>query len=402
MGTDGFPARPPTSITSGWWPRKARVTLSGGLPVVEADIQVSTGEYIRPNTVYHGAAPPVAELEPSIRAGRSRLVLIVCNGCPWAHRSMVTRELLGLHSALELVETDDWSPLPFRVAMPFAVPAISTCGWRIKADRIPPQMKESLPEVLKARVRMSGYLWLWELYVHSDPQATGRVSVPTLWDCETQKIVHNESSSLLRLMNDELRPLCKPGALDLTPAEYDLAAIDRTNEIIYDLNNGVYRVGFVGTAAARQQAIKEVYTALDFLENKLASGGPFVMGEKLTECDVRLYTSLIRFDFGYYLAFKVNEKARLRHAYPNVFKYLQRLYAIPEFSDRSFPSLFGAFYIVISRWEGHTFSNLARVAELSTFILLRATTPDCPAWRFRLAELLSSPFALMGYLTTTP
>lgn len=395
-----LPARPRTRFGTGWYPRKNRVTLLGGRPSVEGDI-VATSEYIRTKTEYTDVPVSTDEIEPSIDAGASRLCLVACNGCPWAHRTMLCRDLLGLEKAIVLVPTDDWNPVPSLITMPLPVPAISTSGWRMRADKIPPQMLASLSPALRERVVVTGYLWLWELYVDQDPSATGRVTVPVIWDCETKKIINNESSSILRILNRNLRPLCKPGAPDLTPPAYALADIDSTNDLIYNVNNGVYRCGFGPTPEARAVAKREVYTALDEIEARVLRQ-PYVMGDSLTECDVKLYASLIRFEFGYYLMFRIDDKPRLRYAYPHTFAYLQRLYAIDAFRRRSYPGWFGLFYSIITRWDGRAIGNLARLAQLMTFCSLQATAPDCPPWRWQLAEALSVPFSLLSRAVATP
>ena len=168
-----------------------------------------------------------------------------------------------------------------------------------------------------------------EIYTAADPHYTGRATVPVLWDKARRTIVNNESADILQIFNTGFGDLAR-GRIDLHPAEIS-AEIDTLNAALYEkLNNGVYRCGFATTQAAYEEAFHGVFAMLDELEPRLAAG-PYLFGERLTESDIRLFVTLIRFDAAYYGLFKANLRRIVD--YPNLNAYLWRLLAKPAFAE---------------------------------------------------------------------
>jgi putative glutathione S-transferase len=168
--------------------------------------------------------------------------------------------------------------------------------------------------------------YLHEIYTRADPGYSGRATVPVLWDKQRKTIVNNESADIVRMFNSGFGALADP-SLDLYPDDLR-AAIDAINAQIYPrLNNGVYRAGFATTQGAYEEAFADVFGMLDELEARLGGGGPYLFGERLTEADLRLFVTLVRFDAAYYGLFKCN--LRQLTDYAALSGYLARLLGIP-------------------------------------------------------------------------
>jgi glutathionyl-hydroquinone reductase len=250
------------------------------------------GEYLRPNSQFRHTVETDSTYPPSAH----RYKLMVGQGCPWAHRAVVVWTLKGLEHVIDLVPV---------------VPAPEQGGWVFEQ-----------PE--------AGCHRLAELYQLAHPDYRGRNTVPVLWDSHTQTIVNNESAEIIVILNSAFNDDALHPDLDLNPADLQ-PEIDRWNELIYTpVNNGVYRCGMAQTQAAYDQAISELFTTLDQLEAALADQ-PYLCGERLTLADVRLFTTLIRFDLVYYSLFKCNRR-RIKD-YPNLWHYLGRLYHWPGIAD---------------------------------------------------------------------
>ncbi len=214
-----------------------------------------------------------------------------------------------------------------------------------------------------------GFKTLRQLYLKVDPGYSGRVTVPVLWDKKTGTLVNNESSEIIRMLGsefDELLPCGGGGGgsggdnrrLDLYPADLR-AEIDALNEWVYrDVNNGVYKCGFAGAQEAYDANVAALFAALDRLEGVLgaAGGGPFLLGGRLTEADVRLYTTLARFDAAYHTVFLCN-LGSVRHDYPRLHLWLRRLYW-----DRS-ALTGGAFHDTTAPWIGLYAEGYARARQ---------------------------------------
>ncbi len=228
-----------------------------------------------------------------------RYHLYVAINCPWAHRTRLVRHLKGLDGI---------------VSQSVARPRRTDQGWVFDNE-----FKDH--ELGKAA--------LHEVYTESDPTYSGRVTVPVLWDRQKQTIVSNESAEIVRMFNSAFD---RVGAteLDFYPVELR-DEIDALNEEIYtNVNNGVYRAGFARTQAAYDEAVTAVFETLDRLETRLARLR-YLLGERLTEADWRLFPTLVRFDVAYHGAFKCN--IRRLADYPNLFGYARELYQMPGIAE---------------------------------------------------------------------
>jgi glutathionyl-hydroquinone reductase len=231
--------------------------------------------------------------DPKHPAVPGRYHLYVSHACPWAHRTLIYRALEGLEDA---------------IGVSVVHPDMLASGWEFKDGH-----EDSL----------FGARYLYEIYLRADPSYSGRVTVPVLWDKEAQTIVNNESSEIIRMFDEELGYGKEP---DLRPLDLR-AEIDAINPRIYnEVNNGVYKAGFATTQAAYDEAVDGVFGALDWLEAHL-EGRRYLVGERLTEADVRLFTTLVRFDPVYHYHFKCSRR-RLRD-YPRLWALTRRVYQTP-------------------------------------------------------------------------
>ncbi|WGF89913.1 glutathione S-transferase family protein [Marinivivus vitaminiproducens] len=230
-------------------------------------------------------------------AGRYRLYVSLA--CPWAHRTLIFRALKGLEDAI-----------PVSIVSPY----MRNEGWVF--DGTPGSTDEPL----------YGLGRLYELYVKAKPDFTGRVTVPVLWDTRTGTIVNNESSEIIRMFNSAFDGLAAHPDRDFYPEELR-AEIDAVNALVYDtVNNGVYKAGFATTQEAYEEAFDALFVTLDRLE-ALLDGRSHLVGERATEADWRLFTTLVRFDPVYVGHFKCN--LRRIADYPNLSRYLWRLHDTP-------------------------------------------------------------------------
>jgi len=189
-------------------------------------------------------------------------------------------------------------------------------GWTYEAN---PNFPDCLPDSI------NGFRNLWQAYVASNPSYTGKVTVPTLWDKKTKRVVNNESSEIIRMLNSEFRGIAGDDT-DYYPEKLR-SEIDRVNELTYHgINNGVYRCGFAKSQAAYDTAYDKLFAALDEVEARLAKQDTLVGGQ-ITEADWRLLPTLLRFDAVYFSLFKTNKK-RIAD-YPALFRYMNRLLAFP-------------------------------------------------------------------------
>ena len=223
-----------------------------------------------------------------------RYHLYVAAACPWCHRAMIVRELMGLGEAVGISYLD---------------PIRDERGWAFTGGRY---VDES-----------EGMSFLSEAYLRSDPRAGERITAPVLWDRESKRIVNNESSEIIRMFETGVFGGEGP---DLYPAAL-AAEIDEVNARVYDtVNNGVYRCGFARTQDAYEAAFRPLFESLDWLEQRLARSR-YLLGERITEADWRLFPTLVRFDAVYYGHFKCNLRRIVD--YPNLWGYTRELYQRP-------------------------------------------------------------------------
>jgi len=236
-----------------------------------------------------------------------RYHLYVSLACPWSHRAAIVRVVKGLQDAVSLSFAD-----PFR----------DERGWAFTgAEFAAPVTGETLRYVDD----LNGFSFLSEAYTATDPSFHGRVTVPVLWDKQTGQIVNNESSDIVRMFNGAFDGLAREH-VDLYPAELR-DEIDELEALLYDkVNNGVYKAGFARTQKAYDHAFHELFAALGVLEERLAQRR-FLLGDRITEADWRLFPTLARFDAVYYSHFKCNERRLID--YPNLWAYTRDLYRQP-------------------------------------------------------------------------
>jgi glutathionyl-hydroquinone reductase len=287
-----------------------------------------------------------ADGSSGFKAEAGRYHLYVAHGCPWAHRTLIYRAIKKLDDA---------------ITVSYAIPGLRQQGWAFAND---PAFPDCTPDTV------NGFRHLHEVYTASDPHYTGKVTVPTLWDKKTRRIVNNESSEIIRMLDSEFDGVTGPSER-LYP-EPLRAEIDRLNEAIYaDVNNGVYRCGFAKSQAAYEAAYDALFATLDELEARL-SCQRYLTGRRITEADWRLFPTLVRFDVAYFSLFRCN---RQRIAdFPNLSNYMRELYALPGIAETVKPR-----YYVINYW------SIARVNP--TGIIPKGTPVDytAPHDRARLA-----------------
>lgn len=244
-----------------------------------------------------GSAGPTGE--DGFKAEDGRYHLYVALICPWASRTLIGRALKKLDGAISVSVVE---------------PALSDQGWRF--GEYPGSDFDTL----------NGATYMHEIYTRADPIYTGRATVPVLWDKKRGTIVNNESADILRMLNSGFGSLAD-NSIDLYPEDLR-TDIDALNERIYPmLNNGVYRAGFAITQAAYEEAFADVFSMLDELEARLDNQGPYLFGDRLTEADVRLFVTLVRFDAAYHGLFKCN--LRRLSDYARLSRYVQTIIAIP-------------------------------------------------------------------------
>jgi len=248
-----------------------------------------------------GDEPPVESDRFEPEAGRYHLY--VARNCPWAHGAALTRRLCGLTDAVTMDVVD---------------PVREDEGWRFA-----PEKDGCTPDTV------NGSEFLREVYVAADPDYTGRVTVPVLWDREAGTIVNNESIEIMRTFATAFGEVGEDGR-DLYPEGYR-EEVDRVIDDIYDsINNGVYRAGFAESQAAYDEAVGDVFDALDRWDGVLADQR-YLAGDRLTLADVRMFPTLVRFDHCYHTAFKCDRQ--YLHQYDNLWPYLRDLYQTPGVSE---------------------------------------------------------------------
>jgi glutathionyl-hydroquinone reductase len=241
-----------------------------------------------------------ADGSSGFKAAVGRYHLYVALGCPWAHRTLLMREIKGLNEVISLSIVD---------------PIMSDRGW----------MFSEVPGAIPDLINHARYLQ--EIYLKVDPKFTGRVTVPVLWDKQTQTIVNNESREIMRIFDVEFAELATK-QIDLYPRELQQPIDDMIEAIYLPINFGVYRAGFATSQAAYEEAVMELFESFDRWENIL-SQQRYLCGDKLTEADLCMFVTLYRFDSVYHGLFKCNLRRIID--YPNLWNYLKDLYQRPEF-----------------------------------------------------------------------
>lgn len=232
-----------------------------------------------------------------------RYRLIWSRACPWAHRTVIVRALLGLDRVISLGTVD-----PIRDGR----------GWRFTLD----------PD---GRDPALGIRFLAEAYLATDPSFTGRVTVPAIIDTRSGRVVTNDFPQITLDLSMQWGAYHRPGAPWLYPPERRAELDELIAEIYTDVNDGVYQAGFAATQAAYEEAYDRLFARLDALEERLGDGRPYLLGDRLTEVDVRLFTTLVRFDAVYHQHFRCNRNKLTEM--PRLWEYARRLFRIPGFGD---------------------------------------------------------------------
>jgi putative glutathione S-transferase len=264
------------------------------------------GQFIRPATRFRdfvtadGSPGPTGKGGFAAEAGRYHLYISLA--CPWAHRTLIFRDLKHLENA---------------ISVSIAEPLYGKTGWEFGTAR------GGTPDTANGKSSLA------EVYLLADPHYTGRVSVPVLWDKKRRTIVNNESSEIIRMLNSAFEAFTNVHT-DYYPAELR-GEIDRINDVVYTtVNNGVYRAGFATSQQAYEDAARGIFATLDELEARL-SRQRYLVGRQITEADWRLFPTLVRFDTVYYSHFKCN--LRRIADYPNLWNYLRDLYQVPGIAE---------------------------------------------------------------------
>ncbi|WP_299348353.1 glutathione S-transferase family protein [uncultured Shimia sp.] len=267
------------------------------------DTKATGGKFVRSAAAFRNWITADGSAGPSGKAGfaadSGRYHLYVSYACPWAHRTLIFRELKDLtdHISVSVVHPDMLSQ-----------------GWTFEAGDYGATGDD-----------LFGFEYTHQIYTRADPAYSGRVTVPILWDKKRETIVSNESAEIIRMLNSAFDGVTG-NTTDYWPEEMR-DAIEEVNERIYHtLNNGVYKSGFASTQEAYDAAVHPLFDTLDWLEERL-SQNRYLMGDVLTEADWRLFTTLIRFDPVYHLHFKCNRKRLID--YPNLWAYARELYQVP-------------------------------------------------------------------------
>ena len=256
------------------------------------------GSFVRAISPFRNKISDPGEGEFPAEAGRYNLV--VSYACPWAHRTLIYRALLDLEEVIDV-----------SIVHPISYPN----GWTFNKY-------ENVINLTDLPVK-----YLRDLYLSQDPNFTGKVTVPTLWDKKTKKIVNNESSEIIRMLDGAFSKL-KGNKPNKMLSNYPLNEIESMNELIYKgINNGVYRVGFATTQQAYEDSVKLLFKTLDQIEQQLTKN-EFLLGSEPCEADWRLIPTLIRFDNIYYYHFKCNR--RKLSSYLKITEYLKKLLNIKK------------------------------------------------------------------------
>lgn len=321
-----------------------KTTKFGNISTSESVSEITqTGAFVRQANRFTAPFGAGAGMNP-VEAGRYRLLW--ARICPWAHRQVIVLKLLGLDDA---------------VSIGTANPQRTDKGWEFSLDA------GGVDPVLKIR-------YLPEIYAETDPDYTGRATVPAVVDVKTRKVVNNDYFRLTNHWETAWKPLHKPGAPDLYPKELQ-SEIDALNDVLFhEVNNGVYKAGFATSQQEYEKNYDLVFARLDWLEERL-SHSRYLFGNRLTDSDVRLYVTLARFDAAYYFAFRVNRNRLID--FPNLWNYAKDLYSIPEFGGTTDFDAIKKGYLLSDNRDNNPLKILAKGPDLSVW-----TEPNNRAAKF--------------------
>lgn len=297
------------------------------------DTESNGGKFKRQDSAFRDWLSADPDAQFPAEAGRYHLY--VSYACPWAHRALIMRALKGLEDMI----------------------SVSVVHWHMGENGWEFSRKDGLVDDLGDRD------FLYQVYTDAKSDYTGRVTVPVLWDKKTKTIVNNESAEIIRMLNTAFDDLgAKPG--DYYPDDLQ-GEIDQVNERVYhEVNNGVYKAGFATTQSAYEEAATTLFKALDWLEERLSTQR-YLAGDRLTEADLRLFTTLVRFDPVYHGHFKCN--IRKLNEYPNLWAYTRDLYQQPGIKQTVFMDHIKGHY-----YESHPTINPSGVVPIGPVMDLDA------------------------------
>lgn len=258
------------------------------------------GQFQRPDSTFRDY---ISDQHVTYKPEANRYHLYVSYACPWAHRTLIFRKLKKLENIITLSVVH---------------PDMMDYGWSFSTD---------FPGATGDSVNQANYLY--EVYQKSEPDCTCKVTVPVLWDKETSKIVNNESADIIRIFNNAFNELT--GNKEDYYPEHLRAEIDNINERVYrNINNGVYKAGFATEQEAYEEAVSNLFSELNHIE-AILSKQPYLVGDKVTEADWRLLTTLLRFESVYYFHFKCNLKPL--STFKNIVNYANQLLSIDGLAE---------------------------------------------------------------------
>jgi putative glutathione S-transferase len=302
------------------------------------DTASTSGKFVRKDAHFKNWITEDGKAGPAGRDGfkaeSKRYHLYVSLACPWAHRTLIFRELKGLTETISVSVVNSF---------------MGDEGWTFKPG------SAVIPDSVNGKSHMH------EIYTLADPNYTGRVTVPVLWDKHERTIVSNESADIIRMFNSAFENVgAKTGNYYPITLHDEINSI---NELIYHgLNNGVYRAGFATTQNAYDEAVFEVFKTLDYMEDRLSTQR-YLTGSKLTEADWRAFTTLVRFDAVYVGHFKCNRKRIVD--YPALSNYLRELYQIPGIAETV-----DIDYIKAHYYASHETINPTRIVPIGPALTL--------------------------------
>jgi putative glutathione S-transferase len=308
--------------------------------------QSGDGRFVRQGDAFRGWVRADPSSAFPVEAGRYHLYVSLA--CPWAHRTIIVRRLMGLEAVIGMTVVD---------------PIRDELGWAFR--NVPGASSDPI----------NGFAYLAEAYRATDPHYHGRVTVPVLWDTRTHRIVSNSDDDIMRMFETEFGALAQHPELDLYPRRHR-REIDALNEKIYaTVNDGVYQAGFASAQDAYAAAARAVFVTLDRLEARLADRR-YLFGDVPVETDWRLFVSLIRFDAVYFGHFKCNLRRIVD--YPNLWGYLRDLYQIAGVAQTvSFDHIKRHYYMT------HDEINPTRIVPIGPLLDL-----DAPPDRERLTRAI--------------
>lgn len=304
--------------------------LIDGQWTLEKYQQDNQGRFMRNPTKFRNWVR--ADGSTGFKAESGRYHLYVSYACPWAHRTLIMRQLKGLEEAISLSIVD---------------PFMDEDGWEFS------DAPGCIPDTV------NGSRYLREVYIKADPQCTGRVTVPILWDQETNTIVNNESREIIRMLDTEFEAISQAN-VNFYPEQLQAEIEDTINAIYHPINNGVYRSGFATTQNAYEEAVMELFYALNYWEAILGEQR-YLCGNQITEADWCMFTTLLRFDPVYYVHFKCNLSRIVD--YPNLWNYLKDLYQQPGVRETC-----NLDHIKQHYYKSHPFINPSRIVPKGPLI----------------------------------